>query len=295
MYGEILKIGDEILVYIPAENRANGYNPCADGTRGTIVGFGETLEGWANLWGKKPGVYTDYSYSTVRTEDGKQFDVSSSYVELPDEEETKRREKEVRENNNGVITAPSIWLRDLPETEFIEGDIVTSPTFRSRPNDFPNCRAAIYMVNYRNIGGFCSDNITPLPIYSVTSERWLDCGWSLMNNHEEETHFRLAERGLVWKYRHNEPLDFPDVETHARFLSRLGETVDVRNPASGNFAWTIEEATEAIYSGIGHSITVSNGLFGLTRRPFVVRFKDEVVGEAIRQLTMKGFPRGAAC
>lgn len=41
MIDELMRVGDEVAITIPQENREWGYNPCPDGTKAIILGFSE--------------------------------------------------------------------------------------------------------------------------------------------------------------------------------------------------------------------------------------------------------------
>jgi len=57
MIDDTVRIGDEVIVTIPKENRDWGYNPCPDGTKATVLGFSETHHSRIDELGIKPGVY----------------------------------------------------------------------------------------------------------------------------------------------------------------------------------------------------------------------------------------------
>jgi hypothetical protein len=287
MLGELLVAGDVVVINIGAEGREWGYDPAPDGAKATVLGFSEIDYGWANQFGRKPGMYINHHWVKIRLEDEREFTISSGYLEMADKEEFKKRDAACRDHRGHAVWK-EVWLRELPETAFIEGDRVTGPSIRSR-HDFPNGIATVTMVRYNNIGQFCSDNVTPMGIYSF-SDKW-PSGWSTGAYWADEQELELVERGWVWKYHNNVPIEFPDLTSKANFYKSLGLCDEVRNPACDLYKWEIDEAVDAIYSGLGHGISGDHGLFGSGYRTSVFRFHDEELGEQVRQLTMKGFPR----
>ena len=55
MIGELVKVGDEVAITIPEENRKWGYSPCLDGTKATVLGFSEIYYGRLGNFGFRPG------------------------------------------------------------------------------------------------------------------------------------------------------------------------------------------------------------------------------------------------
>lgn len=277
----IFREGDKVVIIIPAENREWGYNPCPNGTVAEVIGFGEIDYGYANNFGYEPGVYKNKCWVRLLMPDNTQHTEFEGRLQLVDNEEEQRRRAVYDWTEDGKER-----LRDLPVTDFIEGDVVTSLYLDER--NFPNKRAVISQVHYDYIGKFCSDNITPMPTYSLSDK--FPSGWSMGIRHVDEIHLKLVERGNVWKYWHNEPIAWNSVEEQANFYNMLGQIDEIKNPASGNYGWTKDEAVDAIYNDVGDCISVSS-MFGSNPVTFVKRFRDRELGEKVRQLTMKGFPR----
>jgi hypothetical protein len=86
-----LRVGDEVAITIPQENREWGYNPCPDGTKATILGFSEIHYGRLGNFGFKPGVYVNRACVNVRLPDGKEYSEYSGRLELTDKDEYERR------------------------------------------------------------------------------------------------------------------------------------------------------------------------------------------------------------
>ena len=112
------------------------------------------------------------------------------------------------------------------------------------------------------------------------------------------TNLKLVSRGNVWKYYHNEPLEFADLREEAEFYHNIGRTKEVRNPKDDLYHWDDYagkvsepvEALQAIKDGLGDSMNVGS-LFGLMSSPriTVYKFLDREVGERVRKATLEGF------
>ena len=284
MLGEVLQFGDKVILTVPKENRDWGYNPYPDGTEAIFIRFSEIAKGWANFFGKEPGIYENGCYAYFLLKDGKEICEYTGRAEMVDDKAYEFRIKSFRDDY-GVFRKADVKLRDLPETTFIEGDVVTGD-FINSANNFTDNTAIIAQVHYENIGKFCNDGITPMPTYSLSP---MENTWTLGIRYEDEETFQLVNRGNVWKFRHNEKIDWGSVEEHAKFLNSLGLAKEVRNPANKLFCWTKEEAVKALQDGLGDCICVGGSLFGSGNSTSVKRFEDRDIGEQIRQKTIDGF------
>ena len=297
MIDELMKVGDEVTITIHKENRDWGYNPCPDGTRATILGFSEIHYGRLDNFGHKPGVYVNRSGVKLRFEDGREHTEWSGWLELTDKVEYEQRLAAFRKHQqeNPDNWRSNIFLRELPETPFWEGDFVrvsrrsaVMSVFRELPPDrdpdvFQIIRIEYHYLTERTQFG------TKYPAYNISDK--LGAGWYTSASEDDMT---LVERGPVWKFYHNEPITFASLTEEASFFESLGHTEEIRNPASGLYSWTKEEVLEAIRSGLVHGFTISGGLFG--SRPSIVarRFKNEDLGRRVAQATLEGFGLASA-
>jgi hypothetical protein len=283
MLGEILQVGDMVVLNVPQENREWGYNPYPDGTIATFLRFSEIAYGWANFYGVEPGMYENTSWAYFR-KNCEEICEYTGRAEMLDAAEAKRRDKSMRDTK-GRLQYVKKRLSDLPMTAFIEGDFVTSPDIIASV-DYPNNEAIIAQVHYDYIGQFCADGVTPMPTYSLTNE---PNSWTSGINHAEELQLTLVRRGNVWKYRHGENIDWKNDEEHASFLNSLGLAREVRNPVNDLYLWTKEEAVQALKDNIGDCICVDNGMFGSPPRTSVKQFDNRSLGDRIRLKTIAGF------
>ena len=297
MIDELLRIGDEVTITIPKENREWGYNPCPDGTKATVLGFSETYYGRIGNFGFKPGVYVNRCWVKLHMEDGREHTEFSSRLEPTDKNEYEHRVAEFRKAQQ---EKPNDWhnnkefIRELPETPFWEGDKVrvharlalTVVTGEMPPEHDPEIFTIVeidfhYLNEKTTIG-------TKYPAYKISDK--LGSGWHTSANEDD---MKLVERGNVWKFYHGEPLQFADIKEEAAFFMILGHYEEVRNPKTGYYSWTKDEILEAIKSGIVHSFSLGRGIFEFIWDPptriSAYKFLDTSLGERVRQATIKGF------
>lgn len=92
MLDEILQVGDMVVINVPQENREWGYNPYPDGTIATFLRFSEIAYGWANFYGKEPGMYENTLWAYFQLENGEEICEFTGRAELIDSSEAERRE-----------------------------------------------------------------------------------------------------------------------------------------------------------------------------------------------------------
>jgi len=283
MLTNLLRRGDKVVININKENREWGYDPCPDGTIATMIGFGEIHYGRLHNFGHKPGIYENHSWPQVQLDNGKELSLNGSNVELIDKDEYKKREKQYRiDVKEKGYSFDKVFLRELPETPYWEGDLVNLLTFdwNGKKN------LVVTMINYNYIGTFCNDSVTPYPIYQVSPDIR---GGSYMSFRESEMEF--VERGPVWKFYHNEPIKFTSIEDEARFHHFMGFTKSVRNPANNIYCWAKDEALKGIKDGLGHMMSGSCNPFALTQTTDleVYRFNNEEVGKRVADYLLRSF------
>jgi hypothetical protein len=290
MINELIKVGDEIVIRIPQENRKWGYNPCPDGTKATILGFSQTYYGRFGNFGFKPGVYVNRAWVNVRLSDGngKEYFELSGRLELTDKDEYERRlvafQKHQQENPNWHNKE---FLRDLPETPFWEGDFVRVRGRSAITSNIPPNRPDVFQIigiDYHCLTEYAQVG-TKYPAYKISSK--LGACWHTLASDDDIV---LVERGPVWKFYHDEPIVFSNIKEEAEFFELLGHTEEVRNPANGLYNWTKDEVLDAIRSGVVHGLAVSN-FFGGGSRISAKRFKNEDLGRRVALATIEGFGR----
>lgn len=285
MIDDVLQVGDEVVITIPQENRDWGYNPCPDGSKAIVLGFSEIAYGRINNFGYKPGFYVNRAWTRVRLEDGHEYSELSMRLELIDQAKYERRLDVWRKRRESGELKRAEFLHDLPDTPFWEGDRVRILRTKLTPPDESPWEAVITSIDYRDLGSTTLVG-TPYPAYKISDK--LGAGWHTSASGAD---MDLVERGNVWKFFHDEPLEFADLSEEATFFQLLGLIDDVRNPATGTYAWTKDEALETIKNGIGDAILVSSLRFSFDDPPniSVVKYRDEKLGRRVAAMTLEGF------
>lgn len=264
----IIDIGDTVTLNVDKENRAWGYNPGTDGSRVKIVAWSEIAYGRTCGYGK-PGIYHNKCYADVQFEDGRIENIGTFHLEPLYKHHRFERFADRRNETP---------LRDLPETRMWEGDRVRFEAWGKVQHGYVHHIEYLSMDDKR-------DNGTPWPFYNVQ----LDSGGSTSC---EDGQLTLLTRGNPWRRAHGEPMIFVSIEEEAKFYQSQGEAEEHKNPASGNYGWTIEEALAYIAEGKAHGVYNSYGggynitdHYGCT--PVVVTFKNEDFGKRIAQATLQ--------
>lgn len=244
---------------------------------------------------------------------------------LADQEEFWRRRAELKEffeahpdDGEERWEEKNYRLANLPETELWEGDIVElkrlndqqgQPMLHMHTTEFRDglCRTERLEIVKIDYEGILSKSSGDKRGYAVTVAGKYDLNAikrqysnptpSLLENYEQdrwrgktpEDNLKLIERGPVWKFYHNEPLSFSSLKDEARFMQRIGQYSEVRNPANRLYVWTLSEALEVIRTGYAHGINVKSGVLTDTKRTQVIRFWDEDLGHRVAAETLKGF------
>jgi len=191
MEGELIRVGDEVIITIPKENRDWGCNPCPDGSKATVLGFSEIHYGRLTNCDIKPGVYTNYYWVKLRIEDGRELTVPDRFLELSDKSVYEQRleafQKYQRENPDNWYKNEE-FIRELPDTPFCEGDLV--------------CVRDSYLIRSAR-----RNNFQVMGIDYDSREKimyWLASDISHVKSlivYEDD--IELVEHGSVWKKLHN--------------------------------------------------------------------------------------------
>jgi hypothetical protein len=278
--GQLLQVGDTVIINIPDDNWSWGYHPVErqSGIEAKITGFGEIHYHRHQTYGKEPGVYTNHSWVTLDILGEKT--ISSSFIDLKDKMEYDSRcaSRNIREFDTNQKP-----IRPLPETKFWEGDIVKLNRSVGYPEYLHN-ECYVRQVNYQDLKCKRIDG-SPMPEYDIAVVG--GCGAYVGVN---ESSLELVRRGNIWKYYNGEQPSFADLREQAEFFYMIGKMEEIANPATGSYAWTLNEALQAIRDGVADCFKATKGLFGtddLNHRVFKV--KDRDLGEKLREATVFGF------
>lgn len=291
MLGECLEIGDVVIVKIEKESREWGYNPCPDGTKAKVIGFSEIAYGRTHNFGHKPGIYENRSWITIQSDDDKQWSEYAGRLELADTTLAEKRLIEFRAKQvNSTWRDRAKFIRELPFADFWEEDTVK---FRQGDRPLPlhileRKDGKVFKIDYLSLYTLTDIN-TFWPAFDITCESGGTTGFN-------QTELTLVSRGNVWKYYHDESLDFSDLKEEAAFFQMLGHTEEVRNPKSKLYVWSKDEVLKAIKEGIVDGFTMQQTLFG----PFdalpnirAIKFKNEELGRRVAKATLEGFSLAA--
>ena len=283
MLGEVLKIGEKVAIQISNESREWGFNPASNGTVVEILSFGEITYGYTNNFDNGPGVFTNFCWANVRLPDGEALHLSTCHLDVCSDA-TLGLDKEEYDRRLTKLSGEwmkKVRLRSAPETDFWVGDIITDCSRHEYDHLY------VVGINYDYIGHKRTDG-SDMPLYEV-SNSWPNNGWRSNANAEDLT---LVARGNVWKYNHNEPMSFLNIEEEANFYSLIGRTRQVKCPTTNNYKWeSKEQVLDAIQAGKVHAIALSGGMFGSTPFDSAYVYLDEEVGKRVAAHILKGFGR----
>ena len=284
MLGELLKVGDKVVVNIPDDNWNQGYRPVKkqNGTKVKVVGFTEIEYSRIQSFGRKPGIYHNSSWVYL---EGIENPISSYHMELANQAEFKRRCKTF---NREKFRKQEKMIRPLPDMKFWEGDIVTRDWSRVTygcPDHWQGKELQIAKIEYAYLGQKRNDG-SPMPEYSICA-----VGESGCTSTANESDIKLVRRGNIWKHYHGEKPSFKDLKEEITFAKMIGQDEQVRNYNTGMYSWTLKEVLNAIRDGKVDGFTADRGILGMSKElhHWAYKFKDRDLGERVRQETLKGF------
>jgi hypothetical protein len=285
------RIGDRIVFNMDRETRGwHGRGVPDDGAVGTIVGKTrfirhESRTGVGRAF-REPGIYEQDGTSILRF-DGADEDVQgwNNYINFADPiTEQQRRDEWINHEIKCTIARGdyfrnSVRIGDLPDTPFWEGDRVT----------VAGERREYFIVQGISYGGWGPQKAD---CYNLSAYD-LVTGQSAYSTSRGLESLTLESRGNVWREAHGEPLVFSSIAEETGYAESVGRTTEVRNPASGIYSWTKDEALDAIEAGIADGFTMPMVPFANHRTISMRRFHDRDLGERVRAETLKGFDRVA--
>lgn len=225
--------------------------------------------GRINRLGREPGIYRVPLGVLAQDATGAQFQLLRHEASLPDAE-LKLRMDALRDEYGVYQAPPRERIAELPETPLYELDQVI---FRSRDQPL---NGTVASIDYLQIGEDTRSG-HPYPAYTVEvapgTTMSISAGDVISHT-----------RGPVWKHLHNERITWPNIEAEAKFFAvQMGHSTHLRNPASRNFAWTIDQAVEHLRAGDADLITGASSLFGEPGMICVHRVHDRDLASRIRQ------------
>ena len=298
--GKYLRVGDQLVIQVPQENRSCGYDPFPDGTKVTVEGFTEIAYGRTRSLGLEPGIYENDCWVKVVSEDGTRDTLGTHNLRFQDDELYEPRRLAYI---NGGRYGESKRIRDLPETPVWELDVVSVKNrpelgleFRTTTEILEGIvpRLLVHSIDYLDLNGVYA-NGNPMRPYTVTSETTPGG----ISTSVSDDNIVLVERGRLWKYFHGEPVEFKDLRDEIDFHFQISQGVSqVRCDKTEVYTWTLEDALEAIREGLGHVIKVASKVLtggaymDSNNKPMVTLWKitDEDLGSRAAKETLSGFP-----
>lgn len=181
----------------------------------------------------------------------------------------------------------TVRVRDLPTSFAWEQDeIIPKEGYERYFDSGEKCRLFVEEIEYPGLPSDFSEIV-----YRVSCR-------DNEGNHRYGTYIHESQvgdviRGNVWKHENGHPLKFSSIEDEAAFHNGMGWAEETRNPKTDNYAWSIEEALDAVESGVVDLIRKSEVMAFFSDRIYItcLKFKDEDLGKRLREKTLKGFGR----
>lgn len=196
---------------------------------GVIIGFGEKYINRGGLGYKYAGTYIDFQKLLIVRND------------------TEEREFVVR----GGSGSANAWIRigDLPETPFWEGDEVCYDDQHPHGHYSWTVDQVTYVQGVTMcyfLEGVDRDGFSKTKSHSVISDEPLT----------------LVKRGDLWKFAHDEPLVFTNIEDEAAFYRSLGLSQKLsfapESGLRGEISWDMGAAVRAIRNGTADEMKIKD-------------------------------------
>src|SRR6185436_9730161 len=99
----------------------------------------------------------------------------------------------------------------------------------------------------------------------------------------------LLNRGNLFKLRHGETPVFDDIKEEISFEMNLNKSEEVWNPIQQVYAWTPQEALDAIKDGRADGMKMSGGFFGSASSLSIYKLDNRELAERVRTKTLEGW------
>ena len=274
------RVGDRVRIKV-AKHDDEYCPPAPSGSEGVVVGFTEMDYGRNNYGGRRPGIYTNDNYSYVKLDNGKEVELGTFNLEFVDPTldeirigENRKRVAEVGVHEHCRLLDEEKFLRDLPETDFYEHDLVEYQS--DRPYRSPE-KGKITRVEYLKQYDPRKRNIIT---YSIKLDESGTVMWI------EPERIKLIERGSIWKYYHNEPLSFDSIPAEYEFWKAVGKVKYISNPKTNNYRWSENEAEAFVLNDKAHGWTGKGSPLSKGSDIQVFFMEDEEFGKKVRNFIL---------
>jgi hypothetical protein len=220
-----------------------------NGTCGVVVGFHEYFQYYdvSTAQGKKFGKYRCNGAAYVLWDDGESEMVSAHDICFEDPFYV---HPEVDSIYCKIFNAEA-FVEDLPELLLMVGNSLwlKESVDPIEQTGFRGQEMVIVSIDYRQHGVKCDDGVTPYPIYQVRPK----------NGSGGSTNVRLSEihkcdpkSGNYWAWLNDKTkLTFDSssldgMEEEIRFYESLGKITQVKNPITGDYSWSEDQARSAV-------------------------------------------------
>lgn len=269
-----IKIGDQVIIEIDykMDSMFHPEKVNLNGMKGFVTAFGWLYRDYAYPGaGKEPGVYEEKDNIIVFVPE---FKILKSFVpdelSIIDENLQKFQIKRVK------FIDKKKKISDLPKTKYFVDDIVYYIDHKHSSRKSPEkCR--IINISYHELEKDKNSR------YYILME--LKSGSTFFAG---DTDLILCERGNIWKFYNNIPLIFKDYRDMAIFYHKIGKCYEVKNPSTGIYNWTIDEAIEAIKSGIAD---IEDDWYFTDNKKVLYKYTDTNTSNFIRKeyMAVKGY------
>lgn len=175
-----------------------------------IVGFNERWVHPGRVIPSKPGMYVDWDYPIIELSSGSQLDTKYLFDPVP------AANGRIRGATNLVWLEPlpgmapqhrsDVWLRDLPDTAFWHGDLVSLPDGR---------QGAIHNIWYSCINGNSRGDWKAYDVLDPDGDNFKKLSF-------EEKELSLVKRGNFYRHHHGQHLEFPELVDEVVFHVSMG-------------------------------------------------------------------------
>lgn len=279
-----LRIGDRVEMAVRSNDSGWATRKVLNGTRGTCIGFvrNKIYCGRVYSGARNPGVFEENGAPIILWDNGITDRPSTHDLVFAYPEDAKSTPRYLHPNNNRPDQAEYQkafetleFVSPLPDLPFWEWDVVQASSQKSGRDLWGSWTPMrIQSINWNHYGDFCTDGVTPMPVFNVSP--LFHAGGTISVRPDK---IRLVERGPIWKwYNDRANLVFKSLKEEIKVHTALGLRDPVRNLSSGDFIWSADDVRIGLDNGvIDHVHKVGHNQFR------AYKFHDEDLGRRFRE------------